>query len=160
MIQKMAQSDPTMGEVVEKRNDVVEMDMDIILENAPDTITIQQEQFDTLAQLAGTRADPQMFNALLKLSSLKNKDEVLEMFNGSKDDAQQQQQAQAEQQQQQQQILQATAESQIQKTQSETAKNMASVEVSKADIQLKAAQTKDEIASAIERVGKTSTLEL
>lgn len=160
MIQKMAQSDPTMGEVVEKRNDVVEMDMDIILENAPDTITIQQEQFDTLAQLAGTRADPQMFNALLKLSSLKNKDEVLEMFNGSKDDAQQQRQAQDEQQQQQQKILQATAESQIQKTQSEAAKNMASVEVSKADIQLKAAQTKDEIASAIERVGKTSTLEL
>lgn len=151
LIQQMTQQDPTMAEVVETRNNVVEMDMDIILENAPDTLTIQQEQFDTLAQLAGTRADPQMFNALLKLSTLKNKDEVLEMLNGSQENAAEQQQAQQQAQQQQQEIQDALFTAEIENKQSQTAKNMA-------DVELKGAQAKDEQASAIERVGKVATL--
>jgi hypothetical protein len=151
MLQEMAQQDPTVMEVVEKRNDVPRLDMDILLENAPDTLTIQQEQFDTLAQLAGTRADPQMFNALLKLSTLKNKDEVLELVNGSSEDAQQAQQAQAQMNNKMLELEMAIKQLEIGKTESEIAKNIA-------DVKLKEAQSKDEMASAVERVGKTAAI--
>lgn len=160
IVQALIQENPQMGEVVETRNNVVEMDMDIILEEAPDTLTIQQEQFETLSQLAGARADPQMFTALLKLSTLKNKEEVLELINGSTDDAQKVQEAQQEEAAKVKQMQEALGIAQVEKTQSETAKNLAAVEVSQADIALKGAQTKDELASAIERVGKTSILGL
>jgi hypothetical protein len=148
-IEQALARDPSLGQVVETRNNVAEIDMDITLEEAPDTATIQQEQFDTLAQLAGSRADPQMFDILLQLSTLKGKDKIMDKFKGDP----QAQQAQQEQQAQAMQVQQAQIMADIEKTNSETQKNLA-------DVQLKASQTKDEEASAMERIANVSMVGL
>jgi hypothetical protein len=153
-IQQEIAQDPLMGEVVETRNNIVEMDMDIIVEEAPDTISLQQEQFDTLAQLAGTRADPKMFEALVRLSSMSNKDEVLDLIKG--DDKQAEAQAQAQQQAMQVEMADKAAD--IDVKQSNAAKAKAEVQEILSNIPLNQAKAKDEMASAIERIGKVSSL--
>ena len=151
-IQRSIEENPMMGQVVETRNDVVKLNMDIIVQDAPDVFTLQQQQFETLATLAGSRIDPQMFKALLKLSTMQNKDEVLEMFEPDE----QQQQAAAEQQQQEAQVNLAALQTNLENTQADTAKKQAEAQKTLSEIPLNKAKTKDELASAIERVGKTS----
>ena len=141
-IQETISQDPRMGQVVETRNNVVEVNMDIILEEAPDTVTLQQEQFDTLAQLAGTRADPLMFKALVKLSNINKKDEVLEMFEPSS----QKQQQQAAVQQKLMQLQEAKTTAEIKEILSQVTLNEASA--------------KDKMASAIERVNNASQVQM
>lgn len=153
-IQQSIAEDPLMGQVVEKRNDVVEMEMDIIVEEAPETIVLQQEQFEILANLAGTRADPQMFKALVKLSFLPNKDEILDELEPDEGQAQ----AQAEAQAQAIQIQMAEKMADIEEKQTKAQKNQAEIQEILSNIPLNEAKAKDELASAIERIGKTSTL--
>ena len=153
-IQSSIAEDPLLGQVVETRNDVVQLEMDIIVEEAPDTINIQQEQFDTLANLAGSRVDPQMFRALLKLSNMQNKEEVLELF--EPDD--QAQQAAAEPQNQAAQVQMAQIQTELENRQADTIKKQAEAQKTLSEIPLNEAKTKDELASAVERVGKTSAL--
>ena len=148
-IKQEMQANPSLGQVVEKRNDVKQLEMDIILEEVPDTAIIQQEQFEMLANLAGTRGDPQMFEALLELSNMPNKDAVLEKF--KPDEQAQQQQAQVQQQAMQMETADKMAD---------IAKKQAEAQKTAAEIPLVEAQTKDELASAVERVGKTSTMGL
>ncbi|MCK5616627.1 hypothetical protein KAR91_82970 [Candidatus Pacearchaeota archaeon] len=148
-IKQEIQANPALGQVVEKRNDVKQLEMDIILEEVPDTAIIQQEQFEMLANLAGTRGDPQMFEALLSLSNMPNKDAVLEKF--KPDEQAQQQQAQA-----QQQVMEMETADKM----ADIAKKQAEAQKTVAEIPLVEAQTKDELASAVERVGKTSTMGL
>lgn len=80
-----------------KENDVASMDVDIIVEDAPDTVTIQQEQFETLATMvkAGVPIPP---DVLIEASQLRNKQEILERMRGGGDDPQAQQAAQQQQQ--------------------------------------------------------------
>lgn len=144
---KIYQQDPSMQEPAETRNNVADLDMDIIVEESPDTINIQQEQFDTIARLLGSGIQGKQFEALLKLSSMSRKDEVIEMMKPTEEEIA----AQGQQAQIAQQLQAAQVKATIDKMNSETAKNMA-------DIPLKEAQTKDEMASAIERVGKTSMM--
>jgi len=63
------------------KNNVAEMDVDIVVEEAPDVATIQQEQFADLVNLAnaGVQFPPEVY---LKASSLRNKDELLETLKG------------------------------------------------------------------------------
>lgn len=82
-IQQAIQQDPRMGQVIEVINDVAEIDMDILIEESPDTITLQQEQFEVLASLFQASPSPQMFEMLIKLSSMRNKQEVLDQLKGS-----------------------------------------------------------------------------
>lgn len=151
MRQQVQAQNPELMEQVETRNAVPELDMDIVIEEAPDTINLQQEQFDTLAQLAGTRGDPQMFEALLRLSSLSKKDEVLEMLKPDDQAAQQQAQQQAELQSQMVQLEMADKAADLEVKKSEVANT-------NADTSLKQAQAKDEIASAMERISKASVV--
>lgn len=155
-IQLAIQQNPALGEIVEIRNDVKKLDMDIILEEVPDTAILQQEQFDTLANLAAVRGDPQMFEALLSLSTLRNKDEVLEKF--KPDEAQQK--AAAEMQAQEMQLNQAERAAKIENTQADTQSKQASAAETISNIPLNEARTKDELASAVERVGKASVIGL
>jgi len=78
--------DPRLGQFVEMRNDVAELDMDIILEQRLDTINIQQEQFTLLAQLAGNRPEIP-FTSILKLSELRDKDSLIEKIEQSEQNA-------------------------------------------------------------------------
>src|SRR5699024_8187405 len=71
-------TDPQMQEVVGYRNRLTELDVDIILEDGPDTVTVRQEQFDKLVDLK--RSDPSAIStkALIQASDLRNKDELLD----------------------------------------------------------------------------------
>ncbi len=153
-IQMSVQQDPLMGQVVETRNNVVELDMDIVVEEAPDSTVLREEQFETLANLAGTRADPQMFEALVKLSSLPGKEEVLEMLKPQQDPQAAQAQSQAIE------LEMADKMADVQKKQSEAQKTAAEIREIFSEIQLNEAKAKDELASAVERVGKVSTMPL
>jgi hypothetical protein len=96
MLQQMTLSgDPRLNEIHETRNRVSEMDVDIILTTTPDYVTIRQEQFEIMSQLAeryGAQEVP--FTAILELSDLPNKDVVKKLL---APDPQQAQQAQERQ---------------------------------------------------------------
>lgn len=100
-----------LDQVVETRAQVSEIDVDIILAEAPDVVHLRQEQFAeivNLAQVYGPQAVP--FDVILELSSLRNKDAIIERLRGESPEAQQQmamQQAQAASQQESQQVDQA-----------------------------------------------------
>lgn len=79
------QNDPQNSLVVEIENNVEEMDVDIIIEDAPDTVTLQQEQFEVIAQLAGAQPqNPALFEAVIELSAMRSdkKRSVLEKLKG------------------------------------------------------------------------------
>jgi hypothetical protein len=69
--------DPRMQEVVEVRNDVSGLDVDIVIEEGPDITTLQSEQFDMLSNLAksGIGIPPK---AIIQASSIRNKDAILD----------------------------------------------------------------------------------
>lgn len=79
-----------------RENAVAEMDVDIIVEDAPDSVTIQQEQFDALVKLvqAGVPIPP---DALIEASQLRNKKQILDRMKGGDDPAAQQAAQQAQQ---------------------------------------------------------------
>ena len=100
------------------------MDMDIIIEEAPDTITIQQEQFEQISKLIGTGLemhDPRM-KLLIRASQLRNKDELLKMIDGGEKPTEQEQQA-AQMQQLASEIEIKTLKMQLLKLKSEVEKN-------------------------------------
>jgi hypothetical protein len=60
-------------------NPLGELDVDIILETVPDTATLAQEQFQTLAQLAQQYGPQEVpFDDLLELSDLPDKRKLME----------------------------------------------------------------------------------
>lgn len=81
------------GTVIE--NNVAELDVDIILEEAPDTVTIQQETFQNLATMAsaGIQLPP---DVIIEASPLRQeiKERILERMRGGGDDPAAQQAAQ------------------------------------------------------------------
>lgn len=106
-------------------NDMSSMDVDIILDTVPDTANLAQEQFAILADLArsGLPIDPMI---LLEASSLPKKREIIERM--------QQQQGPNPMQQ----IAMADAQAKVEKTQSETARNMADAQATMAGVQMDA----------------------
>jgi len=70
-------ADPSSQEPA-KENDVAELDVDIILDETPDVVSLQQEQFAVVAELAQGR--PELFETVVQLSSLTaaNKRKVLD----------------------------------------------------------------------------------
>ncbi len=129
MLQQAVQQNPQLGQLVAKDNDVAEIDVDIILEEVPDTINLQSEQFDLLVKMYQTNPQtPQNpegvpFAAIVEMSTLRNKSKLL----GQEQTAEQKQAAQVQQQEQQrqQQIQEQLASLEAGKTQSEIDKNNA-----------------------------------
>lgn len=72
------QTDPTLQQVAQVQNQLAELDVDLILEDGPDSITIQSEQFEELVKLK--TADPESIptRAIIEASSLRNKQQMLE----------------------------------------------------------------------------------
>lgn len=66
-----------------KKNNVGEMDVDIIIDETVDTITIQQEQFQMLVELAKSGSVPLPPEVLIRASQFRNKDEILEAMKGA-----------------------------------------------------------------------------
>lgn len=129
------QSDPSM---MQPANQIAEVDVDIEIDEAADTPTLQIEQFDQLAKLA-PMAPPQyiptMFEMLVEASNLRNKDKLREI--AQKMSAPQQPDPA---QQAMQQLQLAGAQAEVEKTQSEAAKNMATAQATQASIAVDAMQ--------------------
>lgn len=134
------QQDPQTGMtmlVPQVQNAVAEMDIDLVIEDVPDHVTLQQEQFEQLAQMAqqGLPIPPEM---IIKASSVQDKAELLQMLE------QQQQQAaqQAMQAQQAQFQLEAMkAQAGAQKDMAQAAKSAAEVRETEADTMKTRAET-------------------
>lgn len=129
------QSDPSM---MQPANQIAEVDVDIEIDEAADAPTLQIEQFEQLAKLA-PMAPPQymptMFEMLVEASNLRNKDKLREI--AQKMSAPQQPDPAQEAMQQ---LQLAGAQAGVEKTQSETAKNMATAEATQASIAMDAMQ--------------------
>ena len=99
-------------------NVVAELDVDIEIDEVNDTPTIQMEQFEQLTKLAATGLVPIPPEIILQASSLRDKQKLLDMLKQSQD-------SQGQMGQVAQQMQMAAAQAGIQKTQSETMKNVA-----------------------------------
>lgn len=127
------QQDPMTGMTMlapQIENPVAEMDIDLVIEDVPDHVTLQQEQFEQLTQMAdqGLPIPPEM---IIKASSVKDKSELLQML-------QQQQQAAAQQAQQAQ---QAAFQLEAMKVQAVAQKDMAQAAKTAAEVQETEADT-------------------
>lgn len=114
------QADPSM---MQPANVIAEVDVDIEIDEAADTPTLQIEQFDQLtkiAPLAPPQYIPTMFEMLIEASQLRNKDKLREIAGQMK---QPQQPDPMQQAAAQMQVMGAQAE--IENTQADTAKKMA-----------------------------------
>jgi len=72
--------DPETGTFA-MRNDITRIDVDIILEEGPDTIIMQEELLEQLASLGPGAIPPEV---LIQLSGIKDKDKVLKMLGDAK----------------------------------------------------------------------------
>lgn len=76
--------DPRLETVVRVENDISGLDVDIIIEEGADVVTIQAEQFAQLADLA-SKGLPIPPDAIIEASSLRNKDTILKEMRGESD---------------------------------------------------------------------------
>lgn len=141
-ILEMIAADPQYQQPV-VLNNVAEIDVDITIDESPDVLTLQQEQFGTLAELAksGLPIPPK---ALIEASSLRNKRKILDAMSGA-NDPMQQQMAQMQQQLAQlelsnKQMQGMLLEAQVRKTVTEAEKNAAATVESQVDASVKIAQ--------------------
>ncbi len=90
-----------LDRVVGVENEVAQIDVDIILSESPDTITLQQETFEQLVQLGQAYGPENVpFEDIVKASPLKSsiKDELLQRRDGGLEQAEQARQAAQQQQ--------------------------------------------------------------
>jgi hypothetical protein len=130
-------TDPETGHIV-KQNQISQLDVDIVLEDGPDSVTIQAEQYEQLVELK--KADPSIPTAMVvEASQLRNKEKLLEHLEkgGIPPQVQQQMQEMQESLQQcQQQLQQAEQDKGREKQEAQAIKAQVSadIKVAQADI--------------------------
>ena len=136
ILQQMAQDPQSQQPTVE--NNVAEMDVDIIIDEAPDTITVQSEEFVQLVELAKSGAVQIPPKALITASQLRSQTKklILDQLSGENDPMAQQM---AAMQQKMLELEMSLKEAQVAKTVSETRKNEAAVTESEIDASVKMA---------------------
>lgn len=79
VLQQQIAADPTSGEIFETENEIVKMNVDIIMDEAPDTITQEVEDFQAMAEMvkSGFPIPPE---AVIMASPLSNKDKIIKMM--------------------------------------------------------------------------------
>lgn len=111
------------SQVIEVRNSVTELDVDIVIDEGMDTPTVQAEQFDALVKmlpaLGPTGQSPEVLKLLIEASQLRTKDKLIEILEQGPSPEQMAIQQEAMQ------LQKAGAEAQIRNTDSETVKNLA-----------------------------------
>lgn len=117
---------PEMQETAEIENEVAEIDVDIILEEVPDVINLQSEQFDLLVKMYQANPDGIDWEDIIAVSQLRNKKKVLnkELDPEERQALEAQQAAQAEADA----IVKAGATADISATQAKAAKDSADAE--------------------------------
>lgn len=110
-----AKNDPQMQQQVGVRNNIAELDVDIMLDDVPASASLQAEQFETLAGLAknGLQIPPK---AIIKASSLRNKEEILKEMQGGSEISPQLQQQMQQMQETLQQMAQALQDKQAEQS--------------------------------------------
>lgn len=85
--EQQAKMDPRMRQVVGTKNNVAELDVDIVLDEVPASATIQSETFEQLMQIAPHAGSmpPPIFEALIEASPLRNKEKVLKKLRGEEE---------------------------------------------------------------------------
>ena len=78
-MQAQIAQDPSMGEVVSTENQLAELDMDIIIADAPDAVTTQVEDFQVLGEMVKS-GFPMPPIAVIEASPLSNKDKIIKMM--------------------------------------------------------------------------------
>lgn len=127
-LQQLLTYDPQA--VVRVENPVAELDVDIIVEDGPDSVTVQAEQFQQLVELK--KADPAAIptEMVIEASNLRNKDRILEHLEKGGIPPQVQQQMQE--------MQQALQECQQQLQQAEQAKGVEKQEAQAIKVQVSA----------------------
>ena len=100
VLQQLSQAqDQRLSQPVDVSNPIPELEMDIIIEHAPDTINIQQEQFQMLVELAQARPEIPL-EEVIELSQIRNKDQLVQRLRQQREQmmAMQQQAQQSEDQ--------------------------------------------------------------
>lgn len=141
---------------------LAELDMDIIIDRAPEAATLQAEQFETLAQLAQAQVlgppNPEIARLIITASALPNKSELLDML----DKAAQQPQQPDPMQMAELKELAAKIEKMLadrDKTRAETAKIAAEIPKTQAEGERAAAQARSENVNAtMNEIGATDAL--
>lgn len=102
VLQQRIAQDPAMQEIVGTENDIADLDMDIVMDDAPDAVTTQAEDFAVLGEMV--KSGFQMpAEAVIEASPLASKDKILKMMR-----EQRQAQVPPQVQQQMQQMQEAT----------------------------------------------------
>lgn len=112
--------------VLRVQNRTADLAVDIVIDEAPDVVTLQQEQFANLVDLAraGVVFPPEVY---VEASALRNKQALLEKLKGGGDDPQAAQ-AQAEAQAKQQALAERAAVAKIAESETKAAKQAAEAE--------------------------------
>ena len=78
-VQQMIQGNPMMDEVISTENDIATLDVDIVIDEVPDVITTQIEDFQVLGEMvkSGFQMPPE---AVILASPLSNKEKILKMM--------------------------------------------------------------------------------
>jgi len=129
--EQQAKTDPRMQMVVGTKNSIAELDVDIIIDDVPASASLQGEQFEQLVQIAPQAANmpPQLFEALIEASSLRNKDKIIAKLKGEED----KQNPQIMQMQQQMQEMQQA----LQEAQMAAQDKSADMQVKQAELEIK-----------------------
>lgn len=169
-----AQTDPTLNQVVDTHNDIASMDVDIIMDDAPDTVTQEVEDFQAMAEMvkSGFPIPPK---AVIMASPLSNKDKILKMMDEQPqippELQKKMEQMQEGLQKAGEQVQQLTQENQAMKadTQGEQAKLLLSAQESKAKLDARREEQMAELAVkrevqaeelALERERAAATIQL
>lgn len=143
-------NDPRLSMVVGVENNVTEINVDIIMEEVPDTVTLAAETFEQIVNIDTARGGVLPIEMIVKASPLnaKVKNEILEYF-------EEKSQAESEMQQQiqqiQQQLGQMQAKAQIDKDRASAASDMADAELTMAQVAETQAET-DKVLVETERL--------
>src|SRR3990167_1981312 len=141
--------DPATGMMM---NNVAEMDVDIIIDDAPDAVTVQEEEFVALSEMvkSGIPIPP---DAIIEASNLKNKDRILQRMRGQLEIPAQVQ----EQMQKMQEEFQALQEENLKLKSGERAA-MAKIQVSAQEGQQKLALEQADLSSQKEKLSAEYSL--
>jgi hypothetical protein len=141
-IQELAQHPQAQMPVIEngkpkKKNDVAAMDVDIIIDRGQDTVTVQQEEFAILAEIAKGRQEIP-FKTIIEMSQLRpqTKKKAIDSMSGADDPAAQ---AMAQMQQRMADLEAQLKEAAVMKTLSEVKKNEAAAGETEIDSAVKIA---------------------
>jgi hypothetical protein len=156
-IQMVETNDPRLNTVVDVENPIKDMDVDIIIDEAPDTVTLQQEQFDILARLYEANPNAVPFELIIKASQLRNKDELVQLLEGGTDE-QKEAMAQVKQQEEAEakEFQKAAAAAEIKVDESTAEKNIATANKTNQEAKQIVVETALEVQESLEPQTQTA----